>query len=97
MKKTALTLIAIVAFAGSAFAAGKDVIVFNASMGKVSFPHKKHQEMMKADGCKACHPALFPMKEDNPGKEKAHKACGDCHAKKNGPLPTAACTKCHKR
>ncbi len=97
MKKTAITLIALFAFAASAFAAGKEVIVFNASMGKVSFPHKKHQELLKAEGCKACHPALFPMKEDNPGKDKAHKACGDCHAKNNGPKTTKDCMKCHKK
>lgn len=97
MKKTIIALIALVAFAGSAFAAGKDVIEFNASMGKVSFPHKKHQEMLKAEGCKACHPALFQMKEEKLGKEKAHKACGDCHAKGKGPKTTSECMKCHKR
>ncbi len=95
MKKVIIALVALVAFSGAAFA--KDVVELNASMGKVSFPHKAHKELLKAEGCKACHPALFPMKEEKLGKEKAHKACGDCHAKGNGPKTTAACTKCHKK
>ena len=95
MKKIALTMIALIAFAGSAFA--KDVVELNASNGKISFDHKAHRERLKAEGCKACHPALFPMKEEKLGKEKAHESCGGCHSKGNGPKVTTACQKCHKK
>lgn len=94
MRKIAITLVALIAFAGSAFA--KDVIELNASNGKIAFDHKKHKELLK-NNCKACHPAPFPMKEEKLGMAKGHKGCGDCHAKGNGPKTTASCTSCHKK
>ena len=41
MKKTIIVMLSLVAFGATAFAA--DTIEFPASIGKVSFPHKKTQ------------------------------------------------------
>jgi len=90
MKKTVIALFALAAFAGTAFAA--DVIELPASMGKVSFPHKKHQEMLK--DCKKCHEKA-PGKIAELGKDWAHKTCKGCHAEgKKGPT---SCKDCHKK
>ena len=53
-----------------AFAA-KDEIVFDASMGKVTFPHKKHSETLKID-CLKCH---HTWKQG----ETSGKVCRECH------------------
>uniref|UniRef100_A0A831XG50 Cytochrome C n=1 Tax=Geobacter metallireducens TaxID=28232 RepID=A0A831XG50_GEOME len=92
MKKTAVTIafIAVSAFAAQVFAA--DVVEFPASMGKVTFPHKKHQEMLK--DCKKCH-EQGPGKIKGFGKDWAHKTCKGCHADmKKGPV---GCKDCHKK
>lgn len=90
MKKIALMMVAVVAFAGAAFAA--DVIEFPASIGKVTFNHKKHQESLK--DCKACH-EKGPGKIEGWGKDLAHKQCKGCHeTKKAGPTK---CGECHKK
>jgi hypothetical protein len=90
MSKIIVTLIALVAFAGTAFAS--DVIDLPASMGKVSFPHKKHQEVLKS--CKKCH-EKGPGKIAELGKDWAHKTCKGCHAEmKKGPTD---CKDCHKK
>jgi len=90
MKKTAIALFALVAFAGTAFAA--DVIDLPASKGNVSFPHKKHQEMLK--NCSKCH-AKAPGKIAELGKDWAHKTCKGCHSEmKKGPT---SCNDCHKK
>ena len=90
MKKTAVILLALAALAGTAFAA--DVIELPASMGKISFPHKKHQEILK--DCKKCH-AKGPGKIAELGKAWAHKTCQGCHiAMKMGPK---SCKDCHKK
>ena len=49
MKKISavVAMFAVTAFAGAAFAAGPATIELPASMGKVTFPHHKHQEMLK--------------------------------------------------
>ena len=92
MKKTVITLFALVAFAGTAFAAGSETIELPASMGKVTFPHKKHQEMLK--DCKKCH-EKGPGKIADLGKEWAHKTCKGCHSEmKKGPT---SCKDCHKK
>jgi hypothetical protein len=90
MKRTVVAVIALVAFAGSAFAA--DVMEFPASMGKVTFPHKQHQEMLK--DCKKCHEA-GPGKIAGFGKDIAHKTCKGCHSEM-GKGPTS-CKDCHKK
>ena len=90
MKKTVIAMLAIATFAGTAFAA--DVMEFPASMGKVTFPHKMHQEMLK--DCKKCHEGA-PGKFEGFGKEWAHKNCRGCHGEM-GKGPTT-CKECHKK
>ena len=90
MKKSVIAILAIVAFAGTSFAA--DVMEFPASMGKVTFPHKMHQEMLKS--CKKCH-EKGPGKIEGFGKDWAHKTCKGCHSEmKKGPT---SCSGCHKK
>ncbi len=90
MKKIVIAMIAVVAFAGSVCAA--DVMEFPAKMGKVTFNHKKHQEMLK--DCKKCHEKA-PGKIEGFGKDFAHKTCKGCHAEM-GKGPTK-CGDCHKK
>lgn len=90
MKKTVIVLLSIVFSAGTAFAA--DVIELPASPGKVTFPHKKHQQLLK--DCKKCHEKA-PGKIAELGKDWAHKTCKGCHSElKKGPT---ACKDCHKK
>lgn len=90
MKKTIIAMFALTAFAGTAFAG--DIIDLPASMGKVPFPHKMHQENLK--DCKKCHSAA-PGKIAELNKEWAHKTCKGCHAElKKGPT---SCKECHKK
>ena len=89
MKKIVM-MFAVVAFAGSAFAA--EVIDFKASYGDVQFPHKMHQGMLK--DCKKCH-ENGPGKIAGFGKEWAHKTCKGCHNDmKRGPQ---GCKDCHHK
>lgn len=77
-------------FAGIAGAA--DMVELPASMGKVTFPHKMHQEIVK--DCLKCH-EKGPGKIAAMGKEWAHKTCKGCHAElKRGPVD---CRGCHKK
>lgn len=90
MRKTVIAMLAVVAFVGTAFAA--DVMEFPASMGKVTFPHKMHQGMLKS--CKKCH-EKGPGKIEGFGKDWAHKTCKGCHTEmKKGPT---SCKDCHKK
>ena len=90
MKKTVIVLLSVIFTAGTVIAA--DVIELPASNGKVSFPHKKHQQMLK--DCKKCHEKA-PGKIAELGKEWAHKTCKGCHTElKKGPT---ACKDCHKK
>jgi len=90
MKKIAIALLTIIFSAGTVIAA--DVIELPASMGKVTFPHKKHQQMLK--DCKKCHEKA-PGKITELGKEWAHKTCKGCHVElKKGPT---GCKDCHKK
>ena len=76
MKKRLLSMLVLVGFVLSslmvtgAFAA-KDEIVFDASMGKVTFAHKKHSETLKID-CLKCH---HTWKQG----ETSGKKCMECH------------------
>lgn len=90
MKKVLITILGLAAFAGTACAA--DIIDLPASMGKVTFPHKKHQEML--NDCKKCHEkGLGKIAELD--KEWAHKTCKGCHVEmKKGPT---SCKDCHKK
>lgn len=71
-----------------------DTISLPAKNGNVSFPHKKHQELLK--DCKACHAqAGAPGKIADLAKDWAHKTCKGCHdEKKAGPTK---CGECHKK
>jgi predicted CXXCH cytochrome family protein len=79
--------------ATGAFAA-KDEIVFDASMGKVTFTHKKHSETLKID-CLKCH---HTWKQG----ETSGKKCTECHkAAAEGSTPSIkdashkTCKGCH--
>lgn len=90
MKKVFAAVALAIFVSGTAFAA--DVITLPASMGKVTFPHKKHQELLK--NCKICH-EKGPGKIEGFGKDWAHKNCKGCHTeKKAGPT---RCGECHKK
>ena len=76
--------------AGTAMAA--DTITLPAKNGDITFPHKKHQELLK--DCKLCH-EKGPGKIEGLGKDWAHKTCKGCHEeKKAGPTK---CAECHKK
>ena len=95
MKKISavVAMLVITAFAGAALAAGPETIELPASMGKITFAHKKHQEMLKQD-CKKCHEKA-PGKIAGLNKDWAHKTCKGCHAEmKKGPT---SCKDCHKK
>jgi hypothetical protein len=86
MKRIIIAMFALVAFAGTAFAA--DVIEMKKG---VKFNHKAHQAT--AGDCKKCHEQA-PGKIAGFGKDWAHKNCKGCHADmKKGPT---SCKECHK-
>jgi len=77
---------------GATMALAADTMTFQTKNGDVTFPHKKHQEMLK--GCTICHPKE-PGKIEGFGKEFAHKTCKGCHADESvGPTK---CSECHKK
>lgn len=90
MKKYLITLFALAAFAGSAFAAEAPETI---KMKKdVTFNHKVHAD--KVGDCKKCH-EKGPGKIEGFGKDYAHgKGCKGCHTEmKKGPT---SCKECHK-
>lgn len=91
MKKMIIAVLAVVVFAGSAFAA--DVIVMKKG---VSFKHKAHSESeaLKPNECTKCHAKAEGGKIVGFGKDYAHKkGCKDCHVEmKKGPT---GCKECH--
>lgn len=91
MKRTIVAMLALAAFAGTAFAA--DVMEFPASMGKVTFSHKAHQDLLK--DCTKCHASAAGGKIEGFGKDWAHKTCKGCHSDM-GKGPTG-CKDCHKK
>ncbi|MCM0080729.1 cytochrome c family protein [Geomonas sp. Red32] len=90
MKREVFLAIAALVLAGAAHAA--EVMEFPASKGKVIFPHKKHQEMLR--DCTKCH-EKGPGKIADLGQKWAHKTCRGCH-QELGRGPTA-CTGCHHK
>ena len=92
MKRIIAAAALIVFAAGTALAAGPESITLPAKNGNITFPHKKHQELLK--DCKACHEKA-PGKIEGLGKDWAHKTCKGCHEeKKMGPTK---CGECHKK
>lgn len=90
MKRIIVATLALVSFAGTVYAT--DVMEFPASMGKVTFNHKAHQDMLKE--CGKCH-EKGPGKIEGFGKDWAHKTCKGCHGEM-GKGPTG-CKDCHKK
>lgn len=78
--------------AGLAVAVDNTTVVLPAKNGNVTFPHKKHQDMMK---CTSCHESEKGGKIADLGKDWAHKTCKGCHTDK-GQGPTK-CPDCHKK
>jgi len=86
-----ITAVALIMFSATTVLAA-DTMTFQTKNGDVTFPHKKHQEMLK--DCKICH-EKGPGKIEGFSKEFAHKTCKGCHADK-GAGPTK-CSGCHKK
>jgi hypothetical protein len=73
--------------------AGEEFITMQGKNGKVTFPHRKHQELNR--GCRVCHSADQGVKIQNFGMAWAHKNCKGCHETlRRGP---AQCSDCHKK
>jgi hypothetical protein len=96
MKTVRYTIVAAVvamSFSSVVFAAGPETIELPASMGKVTFHHKQHQELLK--DCTKCHATPAGGKIADLGKDWAHKTCKGCHTEmKKGPT---SCKDCHKK
>jgi len=85
MRNVVVALFALVAFAGTAFAAPE---VIEMKKG-VKFPHKAH--VAAVGNCKKCHEKA-PGKIEGFGKEWAHRNCKGCHGERNaGPYHCAGC------
>ena len=90
MKRIIAAAALIIVTAGMAL--GADTITLPAKNGDISFPHKKHQGLLK--DCKTCH-EKGPGKIEGFGKDWAHKTCKGCHeTKQAGPTK---CAECHKK
>lgn len=88
-----MSVIAIMSFSSVVLAAGPDTIELPASIGKVTFNHKQHQENLK--DCSKCHASPTGGKIAGFGKDLAHNTCKGCHAANNkGPT---SCKECHKK
>jgi cytochrome c553 len=71
---------------------GEATVTLPAKNGNVTFPHKKHQDMM---ACTSCHNNENGGKIADLGKDWAHKTCKGCHTEKEkGPTK---CPECHKK
>lgn len=91
MKITVFCMLVCAAFAGTADSA--DIMELPASKGNISFPHKKHQLMLK--DCTKCHASPEGGKIPQLGMDWAHKTCRGCHGEMmKGPQ---ACRDCHKK
>jgi len=71
---------------------GPVTVVYEASMGRVSFDHAGHSGRL---ACSKCHPTDPPEKIAI-DKELAHTLCKGCHKESDGTAPTA-CSGCHKK
>lgn len=91
MNKILVAVVAAFALAGTAFAdAGPASLTFDTKNGKVTFPHKAHQDKLK--DCKTCHATDKGGKIDGWSKDKAHGLCKKCHeTEKKGPTKCAEC------
>jgi hypothetical protein len=88
MRKMIVAVLALTAFAGTAFAA--DVIEMKKG---VNFNHKTHSDTLK--DCTKCHAKAAGGKIEGFGKDFAHKKCKECHTDgKKGPTN---CKGCHTK
>jgi c(7)-type cytochrome triheme protein len=99
---TFLTLLVVVALAGSAFATGKGKTVEYAGggNGKVVFSGDSHANAGLK--CADCHTKIWPMKKGAAMKHadmNAGKGCGVCHTGQKAFKidDQANCAKCHKK
>ena len=88
-----VTAVVALSFSSVVIAAGPEVIELPASKGNVTFPHLKHQEMLK--DCTKCHASDAGGKIEGFGKDIAHNTCKKCHSE-SGKGPTS-CGACHKQ
>jgi len=89
---TIVAAVTVMSLSSVVFAAGPESIELPASMGKVTFMHKQHQDRL--NDCTKCH-SQAPGKIADLGKEWAHKTCKGCHTEMNkGPT---SCKECHKK
>lgn len=101
MKKLAIlvTLLAIVAFIGSALAVppGKTAEFEGGAMGKVVFDGKTHADAGLK--CMDCHPKIFAMKREVKvtAPHKAGEFCFTCHDGSKAFEFKGNCAKCHKK
>jgi len=94
MKKI-LILLALTIYCTTAALAAEGMKTLPApKVGDVSFPHAKHQDLLKS--CTPCHESSKGGKIDKLAKkDEAHKLCKGCHeTKKKGPTK---CGECHKK
>lgn len=74
----------------STTAVGSERVQLQASQGEVTFPHRKHQDMLK--DCSTCH-GLQPGKIAGMGKTWAHNTCRGCHGE--SARAPVQCIGCH--
>jgi c(7)-type cytochrome triheme protein len=103
MRKVVLliTILAVVAFVGSAMATapGKTVEYDGGPLGKVTFDGTTHKD---AGGkCTDCHTKIFQMKSHSfsmgAAEHGSGKYCGACHNGEKAFGQSAECGKCHKK
>ncbi|WP_298269321.1 cytochrome c7 [Geobacter sp.] len=76
----------------TSLASGADILIFPSKNGSVTFPHKRHTDMLRE--CRFCHEKT-PGRMPNFGKDFAHKTCKGCHELR-GTGPTK-CGMCHRK
>jgi hypothetical protein len=91
VKSTIVAVVVAMSFSSVVFAGSPETIELPASMGKVTFHHKQHQERL--NDCTKCHATKDGGKIEGFGKDVAHKTCKACHTEM-GKGPTS-CKECH--
>lgn len=91
MNKILVAVAAAFVLVGNAVAADAPAsITFDTKNGKVTFPHKAHQEKLK--DCAICHGNPKGGKIEGWSKDKAHGLCKKCHETEHkGPTKCAEC------
>jgi len=95
MKRPLFFLVLLLALAGFSLAetggnTNVEFFVYKASVGDVSFPHKKHTTDQYED-CGFCHSALRTF-GGKMNELYGHNICLKCHETRSGPT---ACDQCH--